>query len=491
MNKWVFYCLLTLGIVLRFLHFGEAIDDPHGWRQSETANYIYDFANNGIDILHPSVCWLGNHKTLLLEFPLPEAMVAVLYQWFGESHIWGRLIFYLFFLGSLYYFYRLIALISNQFIAQTASLVYLFMPLSLFYSRALQVDFAALFFCNMMAVHFIQNMRVGNKTHLVLGILAAALAFLIKVPYAFAYSVVLIAIILQEKRYSFVFSNWYWLAIPPALFVLWQWYSYQTNAAAPDWEYIIGYRKFTDNSAWYYGDLNQRLDINNWIILRDRIYYEIIGISGLFLFVIGLIRAIIQRQYILIVWLLATVVYVLIFFNLNRIHNYYQIPFIPILAVLIAVGIDAIRSLLSKINSSIIATAFILLFGYEAFLYAEKNYYIIQHNFVEVGQHVQARTEAKELVIFNYFDLDSKCPLFLYQARRNGWQLLSWGLTPNHISRLKNEEGAAYFACIRNQPWEGEVGEYLSQFKMEKIDLQYSDHYLYFYDLKAVVAKNE
>lgn len=491
MNKWVFYCFVSLGIAWRFFHFGEAIDDPHGWRQSETANYIYDFAVNGIDLLQPSVCWLGNHKTLLLEFPLPEAIVAVLYQWFGESHIWGRLIFYLFFLGSLYYFYRLIALISNKFIAQTASLVYLFMPLSLFYSRALQVDFTALFFCNMMAVFFIQNMRNGNRVHLILGIVSAALAFLIKIPYAFAYSVFLIFIILQEKRCAFVWNNWYWLAIPPSLFAIWQWYSYQTNAAAPDWEYIIGYRKFTDNSAWYFGDINQRLDINNWIILRNRLYNEILGISGLVLFAIGLIRSILKRQYIFLVWFLATVLYALIFFNLNRNHNYYQIPFIPILAVLIAFGFDAFRSLLSKINPTIIASFLLVLFAYEAIQYSENNYYIIQHNFSEVGQHVQSRTAQEDLVIFNYYDLDSKCPLFLYQARRNGWQLLSWGLTPTHISRLKNEEGAAYFACIRDQPWDGEVGEYLSQFQMEEIDLNASNQHLYFYNLNAFVPDNE
>ncbi|MFN8396716.1 MAG: hypothetical protein U0176_18975 [Bacteroidia bacterium] len=75
--------LLLVG--LRFLHMGPELDDPHLWRQSDTANYIRDFYLNGVDLLHPSVCWMGGHKTVIFEFPLPEAIAAWVHKLFGAG----------------------------------------------------------------------------------------------------------------------------------------------------------------------------------------------------------------------------------------------------------------------------------------------------------------------------------------------------------------------------------------------------------------------
>ena len=37
----------------RFLHLTGPIDDPHSWRQCDTAHYSLDFFRNGIDLLRP------------------------------------------------------------------------------------------------------------------------------------------------------------------------------------------------------------------------------------------------------------------------------------------------------------------------------------------------------------------------------------------------------------------------------------------------------
>jgi len=83
-SKRLFTLPTFLLFALRFLHFGPELDAPHDWRQSDTAWYILDFFRNGIDLLHPAVCWMGASDTVVLEFPLPEAMVAMVWQLFGE-----------------------------------------------------------------------------------------------------------------------------------------------------------------------------------------------------------------------------------------------------------------------------------------------------------------------------------------------------------------------------------------------------------------------
>src|SRR5947207_6093573 len=64
--------ILLAGAALRVPHLTGPIDEPHAWRQAETAQYARSFFRDGIDLLHPTVCWLGGHHTLALEFPRSE-----------------------------------------------------------------------------------------------------------------------------------------------------------------------------------------------------------------------------------------------------------------------------------------------------------------------------------------------------------------------------------------------------------------------------------
>jgi len=68
-NSVLTAAFLVLLILPRIQHLIGPIDDPHSWRQCDTAQYAYAFYQNGTDLLRPSVCWMGNHKTVILEFP--------------------------------------------------------------------------------------------------------------------------------------------------------------------------------------------------------------------------------------------------------------------------------------------------------------------------------------------------------------------------------------------------------------------------------------
>ena len=135
-------CLVIIG--LRFLHFEPEIDSPHAWRQCDTHQYITSFHDDGIDLLHPSVCWMGGHKTLLLEFPLPEAVVAIAYSIFGESLWLGRFIFLVFFGFCALYVFKSLKLFYDDGVSKLATVVFMLSPLALFYSRAIHIDFCAM-----------------------------------------------------------------------------------------------------------------------------------------------------------------------------------------------------------------------------------------------------------------------------------------------------------------------------------------------------------
>ena len=122
-------------------HFAGSIDEPHSWRQCDTANYALAFYKEGIRLLRPSVCWMGSYKTVILEFPFPEALMALMYHILGYHLYLARVVTFLFFAGSAIYLYFIVCYVLRKRLAMIATAVYMILPLSLFYSRAVHVDF--------------------------------------------------------------------------------------------------------------------------------------------------------------------------------------------------------------------------------------------------------------------------------------------------------------------------------------------------------------
>lgn len=488
MRKSVFYILVIIALSIRFFHFGEELESPHVWRQSDTANYIWDFYKNGIDLFHPSVCWMGNYKTVILEFPLIEAIVSIGYHIFGPYQFVAKIVFFLFFLLSSFYLYKLIKYLYHSHLAQIATLVYLLTPLSLFYSRAIHIDFAELSFVFAMAYYYIKGIKEEKKSALLLGTLFAALAFVTKIPYVLPIIPPLVAFVFIHKKFSYVLRNFYYFLIPVGLFALWQQHVFTVNDQAPDWYFIPGYRKFTHNAGWYYGSFDQRLSIENWTLLKDRFLHEILGCFGLLLLILSFffLR---KRNYFILLWLAGSIVYLLIFFNLNRVHNYYQIPFIPILSVILGIGVFRMCRVFFRKYFTVAASLSILILGTESVIYSEKNYYQVPQIFLEVGNFINNHTENEDLVIVNYEYIDSKCPNFLYAAKRNGWQLSNYKLTGELIYRLMLEK-ARYFVSVRREPPTVELQGFFNEFPHEKMKATNGyDVYLYDLDFNHLIKK--
>lgn len=479
MNKWTFIILLGALIIARFFFLEETLLGPHVWRQSDTANYAWDFYKNGIDLLHPSVCWMGGHKTVILEFPLVEAVIAAGYHLFGSVQIVAKLICFGFFLGSCYFFFRLVQWFTNTEIARLSTVVYAAIPLSFFYSIAIHIDFAEMCFTFAMAFFWARGIQRESTGDIIWGMIWGTLAFLTKAPYALLFFFPLLGLIIKEKKYQFVLRHAVMLLLPIGFFLAWQQHVNLVNDAAPDWDFIPGYRKFTYNAGWYFGPLEQRMDPTNWLTIKDRLLYEILGISGGAFALVGLIFS--RKRLFLMLWLLGGVVYVLIFFNLNVIHNYYQLPFVPILSIFIAIGIyESLAQVRSK-NQLIIILLTIVFIG-ESMLYAHKNYFKPQPLREAIGRVIQKETEENDLVLINHKHLDSKFPNYLYESRRNGWQIPDWGLNASLIYRLM-EEGCDYVALVRNVPVEGELHNALQAYPMRVIGLVNGEK-LYLYETR-------
>ncbi|MBK8557243.1 MAG: glycosyltransferase family 39 protein [Lewinellaceae bacterium] len=441
---YFFPVAIILLFLLRFLHFGSAIDAPHDWRQSDTAFYIQDFYENGIDVLHPRVCWMGANNTLALECPLPEALIAAAYRVFGPSIPLARLLFLLLFAGAVYFFYKVIALLFGSELARWASLVYMALPLSIYYSRAVHIDFSAIMLSHAMVYYYLLGVHHRRWAFLLLSSVAASLAFVIKAPYAFYFALPMLAYAAHTKSLKWVLQRAWVYALAFGCFWAWQTHATALNSVSPNLDYILHFRKFDNNLSWYFGTLQQRLTAYHWKVLLQRGVLEVCGLGGIFFSLFGFRRLQnLPNVRILLWWIVGLAAYVLIFFNLNVVHNYYQLPLLAPVAVLCARGILS--------NSGTKQQFAPLLFGLlltANWLYAEHYYYQIDTDCQEIAQTIRVNTPDTSLVIVSYKDMDCRNPKILYPAQRRGWSVEETALKPLVIERLRDEEQANIWVYI-------------------------------------------
>ena len=160
---WLLAAVLL--VALRLLHMAGPLDDPHSWRQCDTVHYSLDFYRHGINLLSPAVCWLGPHRTLIFEFPLPEAMSALLYRLFGPDPLWDRAVSLAFFVVATVYLFAFVRLIAGRRVAWLSTIAYLAFPLGQYYSRAAQVDFAATAFAHALLFHLAHGIVRRSPAH--------------------------------------------------------------------------------------------------------------------------------------------------------------------------------------------------------------------------------------------------------------------------------------------------------------------------------------
>jgi 4-amino-4-deoxy-L-arabinose transferase-like glycosyltransferase len=483
--RW-FWLPAILLVGLRFLHLGPELDDPHFWRQSDTANYIWDYYQNGVDLLHPSVCWMGAHKTVIFEFPLPEAIVAWLYQALGPDLIWGRLFFLLVYLGGAIYFFKIVRHLTQAELAAVATLIYLTLPLGIVYSRAIHIDFSAVFCAHAMLYYVLRAVDRESRGLFLVAMLFAALGFMIKAPYVFFLALPAAGYIHFHSKWRFFLRSTPLLAIPVLSFAAWQWHVVRVNSAMPDWSFIPEYHKMDNMGRWYFGLPEHRLEVPLWRLLWGRLKYEIAAIWGIPLLLIGLVMRVWDYgTNVMRLWAAGSFMYLLIFFTLNVIHDYYQIPFLAPVAFFMALPLFGLYQLAGSWSPVVGRLILILCWGVFAIhcirLTEGKSlnqgeqeyfgtYYREDELALKTGRLIREHTPEDALVIATFGGLDCRCPNILYTARRNGWSIGKQNLSVALLEQLR-AEGATHFALLQIDPMSEELEAYVSSWPMQRFIL--------------------
>lgn len=487
--------IIALLIGFRLFHLSGDISNPHQWRQFDTKQYIDGYYYDQAPFLEPTVCWMGGHKTLILEFPLPEYIVAQLYKVFGPHLIVARLFFLLFFALAMVYLYKALRLLFSNWIPELTVLIAGMMPLSLVYSRAVHIDFFVLAFSLAMVYFTMKAIRNQHMPSLLIGVGCGIIALVVKAPYAFYFAIPILLFAFQEKKAKWFLKRAPLFGIPVLLLYLWVNYTKSTNALAPDWSIIPGYNKFTDMSYWYFGTWRSRFYSETWTLIGERIYFEVLGIVGSVFMLIGLIFYKKSKEYYwALILLLSTILYVFVFFNLNVKHNYYQIPFVICCGLFIAMGIQWVIDRLSGSVQSKYALLVAIpgLFLFESVNYAEANYYDENYYITKISKEIRKFTDEDDLIIVMYGGLTPQCPLILQPSGRYGWSVRIHDFSPRIPIELWEDSGATKLVFVYGGYPEGQLQKlYEAMDNKKSVLLDNQGQVLYMCDLDFTWPKPE
>jgi 4-amino-4-deoxy-L-arabinose transferase-like glycosyltransferase len=471
-SRLLLAAILLAAVALRLPHLAGPIDEPHAWRQAETAQYARSFHENGIDLLHPSVCWLGAHRTLIEEFPLPEAVMALGYGLTGGENLpLARLVTLAFFLGAAFYLFLLARLLFDPAVAALALAIFSILPLGLYYSRGIHVDPAALFFVHAAVFHAVRGYEQGRGRDFVAAALWALPAGLIKAPYALPFVIPMGGLVLARfaprRAVALV------LAAAPAVlgFVAWRHHSAIVNGSVPAWSFIPGFQidvaKHTRGAAeWYFGPQGMRGDPAIWMTLLHRLYAAVGGSVGTALIALGLAvtpwsmrRHGSRGQIFLWGWLAGALLYVVVFLNLNVIHNYYQLPLLAPAAATVALGLAFCRRewarLVPRVGwiGTVAVVAVLGLITVRAVGAGARYFYHLDLTRIEGGAVARAGTPRGALLIASTAKTTATDdPRLLYCAARYGWSVPLADLSLGLVERLKPYGATHLLVVLDREP---------------------------------------
>ena len=381
----------------------------------------------------------------------------------------ARLVFLAFFLLSAWYLFGLIKWLWEERTAHYALLIYLCLPIGIYYSRAIHIDFFALSLALGGVYYMLKGLSVNKWSLLVLSTGMFTLSFLVKAPYLFYFALPVLLYIGQNGLWKRFFRFAPSLLLPILAFWLWRRHTALVNGEMPDWSFLPAYFKLTNMGGWYFGNWEMRLDAYRWSVIFTRFTGEVAGLLGISLAGLGLLIPVEsggRTRFFGLLWAVGLIVYLLLFFPLNVIHNYYQIPFLPLVALLIAQVLRFLDQRLARFSWGKWAVALLLLAvigentyraEYTTYKHSGGTYYSVNERYELAGHLISSTTPSDALVVLSDPHQDPRNPTWLYRCHRYGWAVHSDRLTEPIIDRLQGE-GASYLCLL----YQNEAPEKLS-----------------------------
>ncbi|MDD3532257.1 MAG: glycosyltransferase family 39 protein [Candidatus Shapirobacteria bacterium] len=422
-KKQLIFLILVflLALTLRLYKINSPLADWHSWRQADTASISRNFIKEGFSPLYPkfdSFYALNSYgdknvnRYFFAEFPLYNIMAHPLYLFFGVKESLLRLLSAFFSSASAIALFFLVKKYSSRLTAYLSALFWAIIPFNVYYGRVTMADPLHVFLSILALLLTTVWLEKKTLSSLIPAGITLALAILTK-PYGIVLGLPIVVLLLTSWGKELK-KNWFWVLVFGFLsltpYLLWKWH-------------IDHYPEGQFGTVWLFNSTNIRFTgaFFRWIIF-ERINKLILGGGGFVLFFIGLVCPKSKKEWLFYLsWLTALAIFITVIASGNVTHDYYQLPLVPILAILAAKGVEFTlkigQGLLRKtfnFGMVISLTAMMLAFGW----FEIRGFYQINNPaIVEAGQFVDQNLPQEARVIAPY----NWDPAFLYQTNRWGW----------------------------------------------------------------------
>lgn len=433
-----FYLLIIIffALVVRLYKIDSPIADWHSWRQADTAAVTRNFIKEGFNPFVPKYDDMSTVSEVLMpnpsrfrfvEFPIYNIFVYPFYLLFGVNEAYHRFVSVIFSLGSGLFLFFIVKRFIGVVTALIATAVFSFLPYNVFFSRTTLPEPTFVFFALGM-IYFVSNwIEKEKRRDLVLGFLFTTFSFLIK-PWAIFFFLPLIYLIFRkERRWHFVKKFVLFTIVAVTPFLLWRLWMLKQPEGIPASSWLFNSDGIRFRPAFW------------WWIISERLGREILSVTGFVLFCLGIIFKPKDGNYFFHVWLLSNFLFFTIFATGNVRHDYYQILFVPVGTIFMALGfIRLIRgeNLLPRIFTIPLALLFFILTFYFGFKQISGFYQINNPAIVEAGK-VADQILPKDAVVAAPYNGDTA---FLYQINRPGWPLI-----PGSLKSLIADYGVTHY----------------------------------------------
>lgn len=433
----VLVLILAAGLIVRLWQIDTPLADWHSWRQADTASVTHQYLVGEHSLLEPRYHDLSNIPSGLenpegyrmVEFPLVNYSLAQILKLSPSLDlvVISRLASIFFSLISTLALAVLVLQIGGSArVALLSAAFFAFLPFSVFYSRVILPE-PAMVMASLVALTFfviwLRSYGSGQRSHfwwLLLTWTFLSLSFLLK-PVALFMAPAFLILSWSAFGVIGMIKQWPLWLLATSVLPLWWWREHITHfpAGIPASDWLFNGNGIRLKPAWW-----------RWLI-GERLGEMILGYFGSSLLVLGLIphltgakSAQISLQSALTLALtLGWFSYLVVFATGNVQHDYYQIPLIMVVALLLARGTALFYDLMSEKTGRLLALASTMaILGLSLFLSFDsiRGFYNINNPAI-----VAAGLAAKELTpesakIIAPYQGDTA---FLFQTLRQGWPI--------------------------------------------------------------------
>lgn len=420
---------LAFFLLIRMVGITNApLESSHNWRQSMTNMIARNFLEVSPDILYPRVDMAGNQTGIIAsEFPVFNYCIYGVSRIAGFRHWYGRLINLLVSTVGIYFFYLLVKRLMGDRAAFNSSFL-LTVSIWFAFSRKIMPDtfsvslvIIGLYFCY-------DYLLSGSYRGLFFFFVFSAAGLLSKMPSVSVFAILFLSLFMKgipvSRKYTvsvtaflcLAVAGWWYFRWAPFLLENYHYQLYFPKGILEGWEEI---RPLLADylEKFYYSSLCSYLAFAFFLLGAYRT-----ARSGNLFLIIGTV--------------LVTVVFLLFTLKTGSVfpkHNYYVIPFTPVMALIAGIGLTALKPRYQALLLVLISTECIANQQHDFFIKEKERRKLtleaISDRFIPSG----------DLIVIN----GGPSPQSLYFSHRKGWTLEGSQLSEAAVDSL-HLLGAAY-----------------------------------------------